>query len=109
MFRLPRSSRGLLFALATVPVAAAALGAHPTRASAAATYTSRGVVRGFAPERGLVFIAHEAIPGYMGAMVMSFEARAPAQLAGFTVGDHVTFSFTATDDGRRLLHAIARR
>jgi protein SCO1/2 len=98
----------LLFTLACLPVAAAALGARPTTASATATYSSRGVVRGFAPERRLVFIAHETIPGYMDAMTMSFEARSPAQLAGLAVGDRVTFSFVATDDGRRLLNAIAR-
>ena len=109
MRRLPRSYRILLLALSYLAVATAGLSSHPTTASATATYSARGVVRGFAPERRLVFIAHDAIPGYMDAMTMSFEAGSPDQLVGFAVGDRVTFSFVATDDGRRLLNSITRQ
>ena len=39
---------------------------------------------------------------------MSFEPRKDDQLAGIDVGAHVTFTFTATDDGRRLLDRIVK-
>ncbi|MBL8943333.1 MAG: copper-binding protein [Myxococcales bacterium] len=54
-------------------------------------------------------IAHEAIPGYMGAMTMSFEPKNTEQLARFAIGDRVSFTFTDTDDGRRVIESITKR
>ncbi len=71
------------------------------------TYSAHGVVQSIGADHRSVSIAHEAIPGYMGAMTMSFEASAE-QLATLTVGEKVSFSFTATDDGRRILKSIAK-
>ncbi len=71
-------------------------------------YSTRGVVMSFGPKRAYVNIAHEKIAGYMEAMTMSFAPRRPEQLAGIEVGARVTFSFTATTDGRRLLDRIER-
>ncbi len=72
------------------------------------TYDARGVVKSFGPDRKYVVIAHEKIAGYMEAMTMSFEPRTPAQLDGLQGGDRVTFTFLATEDGRRVLQAIRR-
>lgn len=77
-------------------------------ARAAQSYSARGVVKSVAADGTSITIAHEAIPGFMPAMTMSFEARSPDQLAGLKAGDCVTFSFTVTDDARRLLDSIRR-
>ena len=79
-----------------------------TRAAHAQPRSTRGVIRALAADRRSARIAHEAIPGFMNAMTMTFEARDPAQLAGFSVGDRVALTFTATPDGHLLLDAIAR-
>lgn len=84
------------------------MGAVGAVAHAEARYTAVGTIRSFTADRGAVFIAHEAIPGVMGAMTMSFAVRTTVQLAGFNVGDRVRFTFTVTDDGRRLLDLIER-
>jgi len=78
------------------------------RAYAAETHSTRGVVKSFGPDRKFVNIAHEKIDGYMMAMTMSFEPRTPNQLDSLAVGDRVTFSFTETEDGRRLLNSIKK-
>ena len=43
-----------------------------------------------------VEIRHEAIPNYMPAMTMLFEAKQPKELAGLKAGDVVSFRLTAT-------------
>ena len=73
------------------------------------TYSARGVVKSFGPSQSFVNIAHEEIAGYMAAMTMSFEPRTADQLAGLNSGDKVSFSFTATDDGRRLLNSVKKK
>jgi Cu/Ag efflux protein CusF len=87
----------VVLALAT----SAALAADPQ-------YTAHGVVKSFGPKHAYVNIAHEKIPGYMEAMTMSFEPRRPEQLDGLDVGAKVSFTFTATGDGHRVLDAIAK-
>jgi Cu/Ag efflux protein CusF len=77
-------------------------------ASEPQVYSTHGVVKSFGPNRAYVNIAHETIPGYMMAMTMSFEPRKDDQLAGIDVGARVAFTFTATDDGKRLLDRIAK-
>jgi Cu/Ag efflux protein CusF len=79
------------------------------QACATSTHRTRGVVKSFGPERAFVNIAHEKIDGYMEAMTMSFEPRRPEQLAGVGAGDKVSFSFTETDDGRRLLDSLEKK
>lgn len=80
----------------------------PRAAHAEARYEATGRVVSLGADRGAVSIAHEAIPGVMGAMTMSFAARDASQLAGVAVGDRVRFAFTVTDDGRRLLDSVRR-
>lgn len=81
----------------------------PVPAQAAERWEARGVIERFGAERKSVSIAHEAIPGYMGAMTMSFEAKNTEQLARFAIGDRVSFTFTDTDDGRRVIESITKR
>ncbi|HTQ48320.1 MAG TPA: copper-binding protein [Polyangiaceae bacterium] len=77
-------------------------------AHAAQSYSARGTVASVARDRSAITVAHEAIPGFMPAMTMSFEARSPQQLDGIQQGDRVSFSFTVTDEGRRLIDSIRR-
>lgn len=110
---IPLSGRfrvGLFVTLACV----AACGAAVSRLSAAQaletpSLKTHGVVKSFGPGRTFVNIAHDKIPGYMEAMTMSFEPRTPEQVAGIAVGDSIDFSFTETDDGRRLLDSVTRK
>lgn len=76
---------------------------------AAQSYHAGGVIQSIARDRSSLMIAHEAIPGFMPAMTMSFEVRSPEQLAGLHEKEHVSFSFTVTDDGRRLIDRSVRR
>ena len=71
-------------------------------------YTTRGVVKSFGPEKKYVNIAHEDIAGYMNAMTMSFEPRLPSQIAGLAAGDKVRFTFTTTDEGRRMIDVLEK-
>jgi Cu/Ag efflux protein CusF len=109
-----RSHRGYLvflaggFGAATLLLLAPRAPLEVARASAANSYSARGVVQAVAPDRRAISIAHEAIPGFMPAMIMSFDARSAEQLADLRAGDHVTFSFTVTDDARVLLDSIRR-
>ena len=96
--------RNILTLLAGVAFGALA----PRVARAESHYAATGRVVSFTQDGGTVSIAHDAIPGVMGAMTMSFTARAPSQLTGIAVGDRVRFAFTVTDDGRRLLDRIER-
>lgn len=98
---------GLAFALSVIAVAVQFAPAVAL-ACGSGTYSTRGVVKSFGPDRKFVNIAHEKIAGYMEAMTMSFEPRTADQLAGLSAGDKVTFSFTETDDGRRLLNSVKK-
>jgi Cu/Ag efflux protein CusF len=75
-------------------------------ARAGQSYNARGVIQSIAKDRSSLLIAHEAIPGFMPAMTMAFDARSPEQLAGLHEKERVNFSFTVTDDGRRLIDSI---
>jgi Cu(I)/Ag(I) efflux system protein CusF len=100
-------------ALMASSVSASAM-AGPRRASSARqaepkTYHAAGTIKSFGPGRAYVNIAHEEIPGYMGAMTMSFWPQRGEQLDGLATGDHVEFEFTETEDARRLLASIRKR
>ena len=72
------------------------------------TYQTRGVVKSFGPDKKFVNIAHETIPGYMAAMTMSFEPGSPTQLDGIAVGDKVSFSFSSSDEGKRVITSLKK-
>jgi len=77
------------------------------RAASAAdkTHDAVGTIQTIAPNGTYAIISHEDIPGYMPAMTMQFTAGTKEQLAGFTQGDHVAFSFTE----KFVLTAIRKR
>jgi protein SCO1/2 len=59
-------------------------------------YETRGVVRGFSPDRSTVEIQHENIPGFMPSMTMPFVARDPKEITGLKTGDPISFRMTVT-------------
>jgi Cu(I)/Ag(I) efflux system periplasmic protein CusF len=107
------SSRLVAAAGLALTLAVMGANAHPAAAAGVValgpeTYSTRGVVKSFGRDRKYVMIAHDDIKGYMNAMTMSFEPRSPSQLADLAAGDKVRFTFTAGDDGRRLLDVIGK-
>jgi len=59
-------------------------------------YDTRGVVRGFSPDRSTIEIQHENIPGFMPSMTMPFVARDPNQIADLKTGDAISFRMAVT-------------
>jgi len=70
-------------------------------------YTTRGRIEALTPMRA--DIAHEDVPGYMPAMTMPFFAKEEGQLASFTVGDSVEFTFEVQEAGRHEIVEIGKR
>ncbi|MDX2035099.1 MAG: SCO family protein [Isosphaeraceae bacterium] len=62
----------------------------------------RGKVRKVDPASKEVTIAHEAMPGFMGAMTMPFEVDAPGALDDVRPGDQVEGSLRVEYKGKRL-------
>ena len=71
------------------------------------TFIGRGVVKDILPKERQVIIAHEAIPGFMGAMTMGFEVKEERLLEGIARGQEVTFTVEKTQDNLYLT-ALAR-
>src|SRR5215475_3104240 len=59
-------------------------------------YDTRGVVRGFSPDRSTIEIQHENIPGFMPSMTMPFVAHDPKEVANLKTGDAISFRMTVT-------------
>src|SRR5215469_7181782 len=59
-------------------------------------YDTRGVVRGFSPDRSTIEIQHENIPGFMPSMTMPFVARDPKELSELKTGEAISFRMTVT-------------
>jgi len=59
-------------------------------------YDTRGVVRGFSPDRSAIEIQHENIPGFMPSMTMPFVARDPKQITHLKTGDAISFRLSVT-------------
>jgi len=59
-------------------------------------YDTRGMVRGFSPDRSTIEIQHEDIPGFMPSMTMPFVARDPKQIADLKTGDAISFRMAVT-------------
>ncbi|WP_457652054.1 copper-binding protein [Rhodocaloribacter sp.] len=64
----------------------------------ARTYTSVGVLQTFLPDGVHVRVNHEAIPGLMDAMTMSFAVADTSLLHGLAEGDSIRFTLTVTGD-----------
>jgi protein SCO1/2 len=84
--------------LLTACVALALFGCGPSTNSdeGAEHYDTRGVVRGFSPDRLTIEIQHEKIPGFMPSMTMPFVARDPKQIADLKTGDAISFRMAVT-------------
>jgi protein SCO1 len=63
---------------------------------AAQHYETRGIVRGFSPDRSAIEIQHENIPGFMPSMTMPFIARDGKEIADLKTGDAISFRMTVT-------------
>jgi protein SCO1/2 len=59
-------------------------------------YDTRGVVRGFSPDRSTIEIQHENIPDFMPSMTMPFVTRDPKQIADLRTGDAISFRIAVT-------------
>lgn len=62
----------------------------------AQVYETRGVVRGFSPDRSTIEIEHENIPGFMPSMTMPFVPRDPKAIVDLRSGDAIGFRLTVT-------------
>ena len=60
--------------------------------AAARTWVARGVVRAIFPDRSMIILTHEDIPGYMTTMTMGFLVRDPALYEGLDIGETVRFT-----------------
>jgi protein SCO1/2 len=59
-------------------------------------YDTRGIVRGFSPDRSAIEIQHENIPDFMPSMTMPFVARERKEIADLKTGDSISFRMTVT-------------
>ena len=59
------------------------------------SWSIRGIVRAVAPERNLLVVTHEEVPGVMSAMTMAFPTTDGKLLRGLTSGDRVEFTLKA--------------
>jgi protein SCO1/2 len=75
-------------------VAALAIGAG----GCAARHTARGLVLKVAADRATVTVSHEAIPGYMDAMVMPFTVAETEAIGEIRPGDRIAFRITVRKD-----------
>jgi protein SCO1/2 len=57
----------------------------------------KGVITALDPSQKKIEIRHEAVPGYMPAMTMPFNVKAPEELAGLREGQTVLFRLSVTD------------
>jgi protein SCO1/2 len=55
------------------------------------TFEVQGILRGVSPDHRIATIQHQKIPGYMPAMTMPFNVKAPQELDGIEIGCDITF------------------
>ena len=67
------------------------------RNSDAKTYHMRGVIVATDPAKGEIQVNSEAIPGFMGAMVMPYKLKDPGILQDLHAGDHLTATLLVSD------------
>ena len=97
---------GLALGLGGVAAGASVAGCSKSE-GAAPSYQARGVIKSFGPDHQFVSIAHDAIPGYMAAMTMSFEPDTPSRLDGLAAGDRVSFAFK-DQGGKRTITSMKK-
>jgi len=62
------------------------------------SFFARGLVRELPADGQTVVVRHEAIPGFMPKMTMTFNVRDTNQLRGLQTGDAITFNVKATEE-----------
>jgi protein SCO1 len=60
-------------------------------------YETRGIIRGFSPDRQTIEIEHENIAGFMPSMTMPFSARDRKEIVDLKTGDAISFRLTVTE------------
>jgi Cu/Ag efflux protein CusF len=65
--------------------------------------TAQGFVRGVSPQKKLLFLTHEDIPGLMPSMTMGFRTEDPSLTRGLLAGDQVRFTVQKTGEGFTLI------
>ena len=91
------------------PSAAAPGADRPLPAATRADYKLTGVVRRVDLDAGEVAIKHDAIPGYMGRMTMSFPYRDRELLADLRPGDEVEGTLRVWGDRSELVDLVVTR
>lgn len=67
-------------------------------------FTVRGWLQDLPTDGRSAVIRHEAIPGYMAAMTMTFTVKGPGELRTLTPGDEVEFRLIVTGDDEWIEH-----
>jgi protein SCO1/2 len=62
------------------------------------SYAGQGIIENISPDRHLVTIHHQAIPGYMMEMTMDFPVRDDRLLDGLSAGDRIEFTLRVAQD-----------
>jgi protein SCO1/2 len=86
----------ILFLLSGLVVMASCGQEPPNPLPARQSFIVKGVIKELEPDGKTAIIRHEAIPNYMAAMTMPFEARDTNALRGLKAGDTVTFKLVVT-------------
>jgi Cu/Ag efflux protein CusF len=74
----------------------AAQQARKAQEAAQTTGTALGIVRGVFPQKDLLYLTHEDIPGLMPSMTMGFRTEDPELTRGLVPGDQVQFTVQKT-------------
>jgi Cu/Ag efflux protein CusF len=75
---------------------AAARQAVKAQQDAAQRGTAQGIVRGVFPQKKVLYLTHEDIPGLMPSMTMGFHTEDPELTRGLAPGDQVRFTVQKT-------------
>ena len=85
-----------LLLAACVALALLACGRPTNSDEKAEHYDTRGVVRGFSPDRSTIEIQHENIPDFMPSLTMPFVTRNSKEIADLKTGDAISFRMVVT-------------
>ena len=75
-------------------------------AGAVTVYDAHGVLKAYDPATHQATISHDAIPGYMQAMTMAFDARSPDDFASLGPGDILSFHLCVTSRTAWIDHVV---
>jgi protein SCO1/2 len=93
-----------LFFLAALGAGSSAI--QGQEAGALAVYDAHGLLKAYNPMTHQATIAHDAIPGYMQAMTMDFDARSPDEFASLSPGDILSFHLCVTASTAWIDHVL---